>query len=84
MALIKAQPDGNASPGAGSRPESNASGDGVGMLGYSIVAFPSQKPAQMNSDVGITADFTFSEVNQGTSLKSYDEQPETVSSETGS
>lgn len=84
MSLIKAQPDGNASPGAGARPESNAMGDGVGMLGYSVVAFPSQKPAQLNSDVSITSDFSLSAVNQGTSLPAYDEQSAIINSENGS
>lgn len=85
MSLIKATSDSNASPSAGSRPESNASaGDGVGMLGYSIVPFPSQKPAQVNSDVSITANFEFTSVNQGTSITAYDEQPVVVNAESGS
>ena len=84
MALTKAQPDSMAPKGDGQRPESNAGGDSIGMLGYSIVPFPSQKPARSNADVGITGDFSFTEVNEGTSLPAYDQQPETLSSETGS
>lgn len=84
MALTKALPDSNAPDSPGARPENNASGDSVGMLGYSVLPFPAQKPARLNSDVGITGDFSFTEVNEGTSFPSYDEQPETVSSESGS
>lgn len=82
MSLIKSHGDSNAAKDA-QRPEENPTG-GVGLKGYEVVAFPSQKPARSNADVGITSDFSFSEVNEGTSLPSYDEQPETVSSETGS
>jgi hypothetical protein len=81
--LNKAHDDSNASPGAGQRPEDNAGGADLGMLGYTVVPFPAQKPAQANSDVSITADFAFTEVNQGTSITAYDEQTPTVSSETG-
>jgi hypothetical protein len=70
-------------PGSGSRPETNAMDNSIGMTGVTVVPFPSQKPAQLNSDVSITADFAFTEVNQGTSVGAYDEQPETLSSETG-
>lgn len=83
MSLTKALPDSNA-PESASRPESNAAGDSIGMLGYSVIAFPGQKPARSNADVSTTSDFSLSEVNEGTSFPSYDEQPETVSAETGS
>lgn len=83
MSLNKALPDSNAPKGEGSRPENNASGDSVGQLGYSVVPFPSQKPARSNADVSTTSDFDLSKVNEGTSMPSY-EQSETVSSETGS
>lgn len=81
--LNKAHSDSNAMPGNGDRPEDNAGSDTLGMLGYTKVPFPSQKPAQSNADVGITADFAFTEVNEGTSIGSYDEQSPTVSAETG-
>ena len=84
MSLNKALPDSNAPSGSAQRPENNAGGDSVAQLGYSVVSFPSQKPARSNADVGITSDFSFTEVNEGTSFPSYDQQPETVSSETGS
>lgn len=82
--LNKALPDSNAPDSSGARPENNASGDSIGMLGYSVVPSPSQMPARSNADVGITSDFSFTEVNEGTSAPSYDQQSETVSSETGS
>lgn len=84
MSLNRALPDSNAPDSPGQRPENNASGDSVGMLGYSVIPFPSQKPARSNADVATTSDFAFTSVNEGTSFPSYDEQPETVSSETGS
>jgi hypothetical protein len=84
MSLTKAQPDSMAPDQSAQRPENNAGGDSVAMLGYSVVANPSQMPARSNSDVGITADFGFTEVNQGTSFPSYDQQSETVGSESGS
>ena len=84
MSLTKAFPDSNALSGGGQRPEDNANGSDVASLGYKVVSFPSQKPAQSNAEVGITADFSFSEVNEGTSVKSYSIQPATVSSESGS
>jgi hypothetical protein len=83
MSLQKANEGSNAAETA-QRPENNAQGDSVAMLGYSVIPFPSQMPARSNADVGITSDFKLSEVNEGTSFPSYDEQPETVSSETGS
>lgn len=81
--LNKAHSDSNASSGTGDRPTDNASADNLGMLGYTVVPNPPQKPAQSNADVGITADFAFTEVNEGTSIGAYDEQSPTVSSETG-
>jgi len=85
MSLTKVFPDSNAPDASGQRPEDNASaGGGAAMLGYSKVPFPSQMPARSNSDISITQDFAFTMVNQGTSLPSYDEQDDTVSSESGS
>lgn len=84
MSLTKSLPDSNAAESNGKRPETNAAGDSVGMTGYSVIPFPSQKPARSNADVAITQAFDMNEVNEGTSFPSYDEQPETVSAETGS
>ena len=82
MALTKAVSGSNASPGSGSM-DVNTGPDESGYLGYVQVPFPSQMPAQANADVAITSDLKFSMVNQGTSLKAYDEQDETISSESG-
>lgn len=84
MSLVKAHGDSNAAPGSGSRPENNAQGEDLGMKGYTVVAFASQKPARSNADVATTGDFDFKKVNEGTSLPAYDEQSETVSAENGS
>ncbi len=84
MSLIKAHGDSNAPKGEGSRPENNAQGEDLGMKGYTVVAFASQKPARSNADISITGDFDFKKVNEGTSFPSYDEQSETVSAESGS
>lgn len=82
--LSKSLPDSNAPDSSAGRPENNAAGESIGMLGYSVISNPKQKPARSNADVGITADFGFTEVNEGTSFPTYSDQPETVSAETGS
>ncbi len=85
MSLNKSHTDSNAPSADGKRPETNSgAGEGPGMLGYSVVPFPAMKPARSNADVKTTSDFDLSKVNEGTSFPSYDEQPETVNSETGS
>jgi hypothetical protein len=82
MSVTKAIGDSNASPHNPNQ-EVNTGGSDVGSLGYTQIPFPSQMPAQKNSDISGTADMQFSMVNQGTSLPSYDEQDETISSESG-
>ena len=82
MAVTKAFGDSNASPHNPNQEQNTGSGD-VGSLGYVPVPFPSQMPARKNADIGGTQDLQFSMVNQGTSMPSYSEQKETVSSEDG-
>lgn len=82
MSVIGAFGDSNAAPDSTNQ-DANTGPDSAGMLGYTQMPFPKQMPAQSNADITTTKDFGFTEVNQGTSLPSYDEQDEKVSAETG-
>lgn len=81
MSLIGALPESNKAPGSGSSEKDT--GSGVAMTGYTDFPFPSEQPATSNSDVKMTKDLPFSNVNQGTSLSSYHHQNDQVSSESG-
>lgn len=82
MSLIKSLGDSN-SASSTSNFEENSGPSDAGHLGYVLMPFPSQMPAQSNGEVGITKDLSLSQVNQGTSLGSYSAQPETPSSKSG-
>lgn len=82
MSLIKSLGDSNSAGSTSNMDESSGPSD-AGHLGYVLMPFPSQMPAQSNAEVGITKNFDFSSVNQGTSLPSYGAQPETPNAENG-
>jgi hypothetical protein len=81
MSLVKALGD-SAAPSKGVSMDENSGPNEVGMLGYVQIPFPSQMPAQSNSDVGITKNMSIS-AQQGTSIGAYKDQPEKISAETG-
>lgn len=82
MSLIKSLGDSNSAGATSNMDESSGPSD-AGHLGYVLMPFPSQMPAQSNGEVGITKDLSLSSVNQGTSLGSYSAQSETLNSKTG-
>lgn len=85
MSLIQKFPDSNAA-----RPTSNIgenTEDTKGepaMMGYVLMPFPSAMPATANADVSMTKDDSIGQVNQGTSVASYQHQDVAISSEDGS
>lgn len=81
MSITKSLGDSNAAPKGASMDE-NSGPNEVGMLGYVPMPFPSQMPAKSNADIGITKDLSIA-AQQGTSIGSYTDQPETVSSKSG-
>lgn len=81
MALVKSVGDSNAA-GPTSNMDENSGPSDAGHLGYVLMPFPSQMPAQSNADVGITKDLSIAP-NQGTSLPSYSDQPETINAKSG-
>ena len=80
MSLIGSVKGSNALDKSGER---DAQDGDASKLGYVKVDFPAEQPATANKQIATTGDFGFTEVNQGTSVGSYKQQPATISSESG-
>lgn len=84
MSLIKTFGDSNAArPTSAQGENTQDTGGQPAMMGYSVFPFPQAMPATQNSDITITKDLSFTNVNQGTSVNSYQKQDVTYSSESG-
>jgi hypothetical protein len=81
MSLIKSVGDSNAA-GPTSNYDENSGPSDAGHLGYVLMPFPSQMPAQSNADVTIQKD-SIGAAQQGTSLPAYANQPTDPDAETG-
>jgi hypothetical protein len=84
MALIQKFPDSNAARPTSNQGENTEESKGEpAMMGYVVFPFPQAMPAVMNTDIKITKDLKYTEVNQGTSVNTYQSQDVTYSSESG-
>ncbi len=79
MSLVKSLPGSNAPDQKGSDEKTSGS---LGMVGFTPVDYPSQKPAQANSDL-FANDTPSGLGNDGTNLSAYDEQKADLSPMTG-
>lgn len=79
MSLVKAEKDSNAAkPTSDDEPTSGS----LGMVGFTKVDYPSQRPAMKNSDIS-TLDNAEGLGNDGTNMSAYEEQETDISGLTG-
>lgn len=78
MSLLKAHKDSNA---AQSSDNTGAATGSLGMVGFTSMDYPGQRPAMKNTDVGTTKDSIGALGNDGTNMSAYSEQPKTENAE---
>lgn len=79
MSLVKAEKDSNAAkPTSDDEPNKGS----LGMVGFTEVPQPSQRPAMSNKDIS-TLDEPEGLGNDGTNMKSYHDQPDHIDGMTG-